>query len=149
MNKLIFLIGLPASGKTTYAKNNLTNCVILSSDEIRKELLGDETCQANNNLIFSTLYKRASQHLLNGEDVVIDATNVSEVERQKALEQFANLNIRRVAIVLNTPLKECIERDKNRERTVGKDVIYKFRKRFIKPTKEEGFDEIIYINQKG
>lgn len=146
MNRLIFLIGLPGSGKTTYAKNNLSNCEILSSDSIRKELFGDETCQADNKLIFSTLYERAKEHLKNGKDVVIDATNVKLIERQKALSEFKDFSVKRIAIVINTPVKECIERDKSRVRTVGKNVIYKFKKIFSKPTKEEGFDEIIYIN---
>lgn len=146
MNRLIFLIGLPGSGKTTYAKNNLSDCEILSSDRIRGELLGDENCQADNKLIFSTLYKRAKDFLQSGKDVVIDATNVKLNERQKALNQFKDFLVKRIAIVINTPVKECIERDKNRERTVGKSVIYKLKKIFAKPTKEEGFDEIIYIN---
>lgn len=145
MNKLIFLIGLPGSGKTTYAKNNLTGCKILSSDDIRKELLGDENCQLDNKLIFSTLYERAKIYLQNGCDVVIDATNVKFGERQKALNEFKTFSIKRIAIVMNTKIEECIKRDKNRERTVGESVIYKFKKIFSKPTKKEGFDEIVYI----
>lgn len=149
MNKLIFLIGLPGSGKTTYAKNHLIDCEVLSSDDIRKELFCDETNQTDNNLIFSTLFNRARKLLLQGKDVVIDATNVSLTERQNALNKFNDMLIERVAIVINTPVNKCIEQDAMRERTVGKNIIYKFKSRFTKPTKKEGFNKIIYVNKKG
>ena len=43
MNKLFMLVGLPASGKTTCGKRlaEVEDALIVSSDEIRKELLGD------------------------------------------------------------------------------------------------------------
>ena len=48
---LTLLIGLPGSGKTTYAKNYaqkyINDVVHLSSDKIRQELYGDETIQGN------------------------------------------------------------------------------------------------------
>ena len=63
MNKLIVLVGLPASGKSTYANTlaEIPNTIVLSSDKLRKELLGDESCQTNNQLVFDTLYRRAKQ----------------------------------------------------------------------------------------
>ena len=41
-NRLYILIGIPGSGKTYYANKflNKTNTVIVSTDEIRKELTG-------------------------------------------------------------------------------------------------------------
>lgn len=146
MNKLIFLIGLPGSGKSTYASKYLSqDCEILSSDRIRKELLNDEKNQENNQLVFSTLFERAKQFLTEGKNVVIDATNVNLAERQASLENFKDFNVRRIAIVINTPFKKCVERDRSRERSVGIGVIRKFERIFTKPTKKEGFDEIIYV----
>lgn len=146
MNKLIFMVGVPGCGKTTYANENLKDCEILSSDKIREELFGNENDQSNNALVFETLFDRARSFLKDGKDVVIDATNVNVVERAKALEHFKDLQVKRIAIVINTPINKCIEQDLNRNRTVGKFVIEKFAKIFTKPTKEEGFDEIICIN---
>lgn len=147
MNTLTLLIGLPASGKSTYAREHLANdnTIILSSDELRKELLGDENCQDNNELVFKTLYKRAKDYLQNGKNVVIDATNINLKARRSALSHFEKMPIRREAIVFATPFEICIERDKERARTVGEAVIKKFLYRFEVPMKYEGFDIIRFV----
>jgi len=146
MAKLIFLIGLPGSGKSTYAEKNLSkDSEILSSDRIRQELFNDETNQDNNQLVFDTLFARARDFLIQGKNVVIDATNVDKQERVNSLAKFKDLDVYRVAIVVKTPVSECIRRDSMRERTVGKNVILKFRRRMVYPTKAEGFDKIIFV----
>lgn len=144
--RLYILIGLPGSGKSTYAEKELSKtAIILSSDAIRKELLNDETNQDNNRLIFSTLYNRARIHLIDGKDVVIDATSINRFERARVLDNFKDLDIERIAIYFNTPAKVCCERDKNRARTVGNDIIYRYKNKFEFPKKDEGFDKIIVI----
>ena len=148
MNKLIFMIGLPGSGKSTYAERNLGDCEILSSDKLRTELFNDVNNQENNQLIFDTLFKRAREFLLAGKNVVIDATNVDREEREKSLSHFKDLNVIRIAMVVKTPVKECILRDSLRERTVGKDVILRFRRKFVYPSKQEGFNKIVYVKSK-
>ena len=150
MNTLFLLVGLPASGKSTFAIKKLQNdnTIILSSDELRKELLGDENCQENNEIVFKTLYKRAKEYLQNGKNVVIDATNINIKSRKRALSNFEKMDIRRVAIVFATPYEICIDRDMSRKRTVGENVIKKFLYRFEIPMEYEGFDyiEIIHNN---
>lgn len=147
MNKLIVLVGLPASGKSTYADMlaKFPKTIVLSSDKLRKELLGDETCQTNNQLVFDTLYRRAKLYLIDGYNVVIDATNINMKDRKRTLSYFEKLDIERVAIVFATPIEVCYVRDERRERTVGKDVIDKFVQRFEIPMEYEGFDEITII----
>lgn len=147
MNKLIVLVGLPASGKSTYARMcaKIDNSVVLSSDELRKELLGDETCQENNQLVFDTLYRRAKQYLIDGRSVIIDATNINMKDRRRTLSHFEGLQIERIAIVLATPIEICYTRDIERERTVGKDVIDKFVQRFEIPMEYEGFNAVVMV----
>ena len=146
MNKLVFLVGLPGCGKSTYAEENLAqDYEILSSDKIRLELLGSEENQSNNSLVFETLFERARNFLKKGKNVVLDATNVDLKERQNSLNRFNDLQIERIAIVIDTPFEICVERDKKRGRTVGEAVIRKFANRFVMPTKEEGFNEIIIV----
>lgn len=147
MNKLIVLVGLPASGKSTYANTlaQIPNTIVLSSDKLRKELLGDESCQTNNQLVFDTLYSRAKQYLIDGYNVVIDATNINMKDRKRTLTHFQSLNIERIALVFATPIEVCYARDEKRERTVGKDVIDKFVQRFEIPMEYEGFNKIEII----
>lgn len=144
MNKLVVLVGLPASGKSTYANElaKLDNTIVLSSDALRKELLGDESCQDNNQIVFDTLYRRAKQYLIDGCNVVIDATNINIKDRKRTLSHFQGMNIERTAIVFATPIEACISRDRARTRTVGEDVINKFLHRFEIPMEYEGFDKI-------
>ena len=62
MRKLIMLVGLPGSGKSTYAKrykeeNSTEEVEILSSDTLRKEMFG-YLCQDRNQELFSEMFKR-------------------------------------------------------------------------------------------
>ena len=134
MNTLVLMVGLPASGKSTYAKSfESGNTIVLSSDEYRKRLLGDERCQYNNDLVFKTLYKDARELLQNGKNVVIDATNINMKARRRVLANFADLKILRQAVVMATPYLLCVRNDEHRERTVGEEVIRKFLFRFEIP----------------
>ena len=146
MTKLTLLVGIPGSGKTTYAnKHKDKNEVILSSDLIRKELFGSEYSQENNELVFDTLYSRARENLINGTNVIIDATNINSYYRHATLKHFEDLDIERVAIVFEVPKNVCVKRDSKRSRTVGEKVIDKMISRYSRPTYEEGFDNIIYV----
>lgn len=146
--KLIILVGLPGSGKTTYANKHLRkkNTFVLSSDAIRKDVFGDETAQHNNKLVFSILFKRARSKLKQGMNVVIDATNISSQVRKETLQMFADLDLKKIATVVNAPVEICILRDKHRTRNVGEEVITKLAGRFEQPSLDEGFDEIEIIN---
>ena len=144
MNTLYLLVGLQASGKSTLAQSlKDNNTIVLSSEAIRYELLGDEKDQSNNRLVFSTLYARAKE-LLKTKNVIIDATNINREMRALCLAPFKDMKIKRVAIVIDTPLEVCIERDSKRQRVVGRDVIIQYANMYEQPELEEGFDEIIY-----
>ena len=70
---LILLVGIPGSGKTTYAEKYLevfNNTIHLSSDKIRAELWGSETTQGDNNEVFSLMQSRAIEALNNGQNVL-------------------------------------------------------------------------------
>ena len=146
--KLIILVGIPGSGKSTYANKYLRkkNTLVLSSDSIRKQVFGDANAQYNNKLIFSILFKRARSKLKQGLNVVIDATNISSSIRKETLSYFADLDLQKIATVFNAPIEVCISRDKNRTRSAGEQVVLKLAGKYEPPTTEEGFDEIKIIN---
>lgn len=148
MSKLIILSGMPASGKSTYAESLKESYVVLSSDKIRKELLGDEKNQIANDLVFKTLYKRANDLLRNKFNVVIDSTAINKFERKRMLENFKEQEVEKVCVFIETDFEECVKRDKQRDRVVGEDVLKLYFERVEKPTLEEGFDEVIIIDGK-
>ena len=148
MAKLIVLVGLPGSGKSSYANNVLLeadkNTVLHSSDNIRQELFGDASSQENNALVFETMHKRVKEDLRNGKTVVYDATNVTRKSRRGAIN-LASKEDELECHVVWAPVNECINRDRTRSRTVGKQVIDKFLRRWQSPFYDEGFDTIKII----
>jgi predicted kinase len=141
---LILLVGIPGSGKTTYAEKYIEenpNTVHISSDKIRAELWGNEATQGDNNEVFSLMQSRAIDALNNGQSVVYDATNVTRKDRSyiiAACPKFAKIECH----IIWAPIETCIERDAARERTVGKEVIDRMLKRFQAPYYDEGIHEI-------
>ena len=89
MSKLIFMCGLPASGKSTWAENNKEklNAVVHSSDSIREEL-GNINDQSQNELVFNTLHKRVKEDLLNGKNVIMDQTGLKRKNRLHLLNNI-------------------------------------------------------------
>ena len=142
--KLILLVGIPGSGKTTYAEkyvNNNDNTIHLSSDVIRAELWGNEATQGDNNEVFSLMQSRAIESLNNGKNVIYDATNINRRDRSYIISicpKFVKIE----AHVIWAPIETCIEHDAARERTVGSDVIHKMLKRFQPPYYDEDIDEV-------
>ena len=145
--KLILLVGIPGSGKTTYAKSYIeqnTNTIHLSSDAIRKELYGDESTQGNPAEVFSLMQTRAVEALNEGNNVIYDATNITRKDRSSIINicpKFAKIE----AHIIWAPIETCIERDASRDRTVGKAVIDRMLKKFQAPYYDEGIGEIKVI----
>ena len=144
--RLILLVGVPGSGKSTYARNKVNNgdgnIVWLSSDAIREKLYGDAACQDNPGKVFEIMQKEAVEALDKGFDVIYDATNITRKARAGILNAVPKY-VRKCCVVIWAPIDICIERDKARERTVGKEVIDKMLKRFEAPFYDEGFDTIL------
>lgn len=148
MPKILLLIGLPGCGKSTYAKFLLTqeNYVILSSDSLRKELLGNEEDQSKNIFVFKTLTDRMHKAMEEKRNIIIDATNITIKDRKQYLDAANQFGYQKEAVFINTPIEDCIKYDKQRERTVGGEVIHKFANKLQPPTLEEGFDSINTYN---
>lgn len=146
MRKITVLIGLPASGKSTYAKT-IDGAIVLSSDEIRKELYGDESIQGNPKEVFSTLHT-IMEDKLHSKDahIVIDATNMNRFERSSYVKAATNYNCDELeAIIFKTSVAECVRRNEARDRKVRDFVFDKMIAKYEEPTISEGFDTIRVI----
>jgi predicted kinase len=142
---LYMTIGLSGSGKSTIAKR-AKNAIILSSDLIRKELFDDINYQGDNEKVFNTLHKRLKEYLLDGKNVVYDATNLSYKRRIHLLQHhLRGVDFTATAWVIATTPSKCIKNDAMRPRTVGRDIILKQLKSFQFPLYQEGFDNIKII----
>ena len=144
MPVLYYLVGLPASGKSTWAKENANeNTIWLSSDRIRKELYGSEEKQENHVEVYELMNKRTREALNSGVNVIYDATNINSRRRKGFISQFKN--IRKVCIYFATDLNDIIYRNKVRDRKVPLQAIDKMYKGLQIPMYFEGWDNIQII----
>ena len=143
MNELIYLVGLPGSGKSTVA-NEYTRLgyEIFSSDSIREELYGSASVQEEPNKVFTVLHKRIKEALKEGKDCVYDATNVIAKRRIAFLNEIKNINARKTCIIVWSSIDTCKERNRLRDRVVPDEVIDRMYKQFTTPYYFEGWDNI-------
>ncbi|MDU1312478.1 MAG: ATP-binding protein [Clostridium septicum] len=117
-NKFYMMIGLPCSGKSHYCKEKFynSNTIVISTDEIRKEITGTyDFDKQSNKLIFDTAKNRINQSLLEGYNVVFDATNTNSTYRKRLLKVARNNNCKLEAVVFMTPIEVCIDRNLKRD----------------------------------
>lgn len=83
---LILMIGIPGSGKSTWiSQNQSENTVVVSPDDIRRELSGNVSDQTQNAKVWFLVKERTSAALKAGKNVILDATNVASKSRKRFL----------------------------------------------------------------
>jgi len=144
MNKFIMLCGLPASGKSTYAKElaKQEKANIHSSDNMRRILFGDENVNDKNEEVFNMLHKQIKLDLIDNKNVVYDATNINYKRRKAFIEELKNIECEKICILMATPYEKCLEQNKLRKRQVPEEVIKKMYLNFYIPQYYEGWDNI-------
>jgi predicted kinase len=136
--KLIVLVGLPGSGKSTWAARQPFS--VLSSDAIRLLIADDPAIQAIHRRVFATLRYLAKQRLqLKMPVTCIDATSLTPWERRPWIRLAQDTDCDAEAIFFDTPLEVCLDRNRQRERVVPEDVVREMARRLEPPSTEEGF----------
>lgn len=142
------------SGKSTWVTRKYDydrifkhNTTILSSDEIRKQLYGDENNQTHNEEVFQYIKDTSVEKLEKGQRVIIDATNLSRKARQSITDyvdqklSFYEYGFIKFVVVA-TPYYQCLENNRKRSRQVPENVIERMYKQFEFPTLSEAVHEI-------
>ena len=131
MCKLIITRGLPASGKSTWAKQwvleDPEHRVRINQDDIRL-MLGKYWVPSREKLVQHIQEEALIEALLRGYDIVIDNTNLNEkvLDNYRVLvTAYGNHSIE-YKDFFDTPLSVCIERDKSRDLQVTEKVIRSF-----------------------
>lgn len=147
--KVIMLVGVSGSGKSTFAKELAKKyCInkIFSSDEYRYKLLGSESDQSNNNLVFETMHKDIVTALNNGDSIIYDATNLSSRRRKHFIYHVAmkrKYKFEAICYVVPTTFSLACANNKKRDRQLDEDVIKRQCLSFQLPLYSEGWDEIV------
>lgn len=141
------ICGLIASGKSTRAKELAKeyNATVFSSDALREEMFGDVNNQEHNQELFTELHKRIKECLRSGKSAIADSTNLSYKKRMSFLHELKNIPCEKICVLMATPYKECLKRNKNRERKVPVNVIQKMYLNFQCPHYFEGWDDVKVI----
>jgi len=118
----IILIGVPASGKSTWAKEFLAkneNFVRINRDDFRFMLRNTPTCEPKVEDAITDLFYQAIDIALSKKlSIILDNTNL----KKRYIDEFVayvehRANIR--FMVFDISLEKAIERDMNREKSVG------------------------------
>ena len=150
---LYLMMGVPGSGKSTYAKNILKyGDIYVSRDEIRYSLLTDKDDYfAKENEVIKTFIESIDKSLVMEEycgDVFADATHLSPKGRAQVLKQLKNKD--RVSVIyLDIPLNVILERNAKRtgRALVPEDVVRRMYNSIQLPTRAEGIESIYFINE--
>lgn len=149
MANFYMMVGLPGSGKTTFAHNIEKEAVVISSDIIRKELWGSEEKQGDNKIVFEELEKRVMENLAADKSAVYDATNIKAKKRKDFLYRLRKIpNVNTVCMLMSVPYEQCLERNNERGRVVPEEVIEKMYMNFEVPQIREGWNQINIIQPK-
>ncbi len=142
--RLVVLVGLPASGKSTWLKEN--GLFALSSDAVREMLTGDVTDQSVNRLVFRTLRQLAAARVRAGAEVTyIDSTALTPWERRCWIRLAELHDCTAEALFFDVPLRECQRRNALRARVVPDHVLERMAARLVAPSTAEGFTRVSTI----
>ena len=128
MSRLIILQGVPAAGKSTWAREFIKgkkDWVIVNRDSIR-DGRGDYWIPEQEEYISDLEEYHVTRALERGLNVIIDATNLNPKTIAKWKQVAKQFSIEPEWIEFTITYQEAIERDSKRERPVGKGVIRDF-----------------------
>ncbi|ARU60166.1 hypothetical protein CBW65_03155 [Tumebacillus avium] len=149
MSVLTVLVGIPASGKTTVARE-LTAAnqgVWIHADDVKKELFGEQTItQDINDAVLAAVKDRLTQAMEAGRRIVLDAKHRVPKYRRPYLELARKHGYTTEAIFLNVPLEDAVAMNEKRraegEPSVSESQIRRYERLLQIPTYAEEFDRI-------
>ena len=146
---LVLLIGIAASGKSTFASRHFAPTEVLSSDAMRALITDDPHAQAATEDAFDLLHRLLAMRLRRGRLTVVDATNVEAWAREELLAVARRHRRPAVAIILDVPLETALARNAARPVPRPPDRAVRRQHRWLTDTLEqlehEGFHAIVHL----
>jgi predicted kinase len=164
MSKIIMMIGLPGSGKSSYAKEIIKmdsnkNTLIISRDNIREMVAGSYEAYSDyykrtEPLVMAWVMQMIDTAMHAGRTVVLDETNINTRTRSYWIDAFRNMRgengkpIQIMGLYVETDIELCKERrrfDTKNSSTDWDSVIDRMVSQFEVPTEDE-FDNLTIFN---
>jgi predicted kinase len=128
MGKIRLLRGLPASGKSTLAREIVVkdgNSARVNRDDLRAMLFNSKWSGPREGIVIECEKAIAEVLLRHKHTPIIDDTNLTD----RHWDLWKNFATEHEAVItqttLTTPIDECVVRDRVREKSVGEAVIYR------------------------
>lgn len=133
MSEVRILVGIPGSGKTTYARylERFEGYVRFSQDEAVRipHPLG----------IKARIFQTISESVEKGKNVVIDGTYIQRYQRSDIIDFCKGIDAEVVICVFSSNLKDCIKHNESKD-DIGKpteEIIRSMKENLDNPTKKE------------
>lgn len=148
MQRVILTKGLPGSGKSTWAKEQVakgTGFKRVSKDDLRAMIDNGKWSKSNEKTILKARDALILALLREGFHVIVDDTNLDPkhlahiqqlIEVHLACRDIVDVGVVEVKDFTNVPLEECIKRDQKRPNYVGEKVIRSMWRQYLAPKVE-------------
>ena len=144
MKKVIITKGLPASGKTTWARELQAKepgvYKRINKDDIRSMLDNGKWSGPNEKFVLRVRDTLILLALESGYSVIVDDTNLNKIHEDRIADVLKQNRLKNGADTLietrdftTVPLEQCIEWDLKRTDSVGEKVIRKMYNQYLKP----------------
>jgi predicted kinase len=135
--EVIIFIGLQATGKSTFYRQNFATTHELISKDLMSKRSGKESRQA----------QAIETALEAGKSIVIDNTNPASIDRLNIINQSRKYPVKIIGYYFASKVSESIERNSTRtgKALVPNVGIFATAKLLVQPEYTEGFDELFYV----
>jgi predicted kinase len=131
--------GLPASGKSTWAKQKIADnpgqIKRVNKDDLRAMIDDGRWSRDNEKFVLAMRDKLILEALREGKHVIVDDTNFEPRHFERIKQMIDNAGIKNVKVEykdFNLDVEECIKRDLIRPNSVGEKVIRQMYNKYLK-----------------
>ena len=150
-SSIFFLIGVPASGKSTYCRKHFKKTTVLSSDDIRENLYGQNYNNSIEKNVSEILIQKALSLVKQHKSIALDTTYFNTKEQRSVIiNKIIELNffVEIIAIYFNTPVELCLKRNQLRKknRILKDETIHRLHKKIEYPEDDELFSKVLIVS---